>query len=171
MQEADGMNHAPTGLARPGLRTGKLRFYPIGLDQDHVSEMQDGADYFGEAKLLVDNCAGVCHPDDWLPRHGRSAGRNIRLLPLESEPSTEGRWALDFVRAPAADHIFLANRGKERYISAEGRVGYPSHGQPILDLVNKTRNAMPQEHTFKAAEIALLAMKYARIITNEKAGL
>jgi hypothetical protein len=41
-------------------------------------------------------------------------------------------------------------------------VGYPYFGQLVLDVLNRTDNAMPQAHTFKAAELCLKAQAGAR---------
>ena len=38
-----------------------------------------------------------------------------------------------------------------------GKVGYPYFGQLILDCINRTENAMTQEHAFKAAELCVRA--------------
>ena len=43
----------------------------------------------------------------------------------------------------------------------QGTVGYPFFGQLVLDCLNRTENAMTQEHAFKTAEIALIAQKEA----------
>jgi hypothetical protein len=42
-----------------------------------------------------------------------------------------------------------------------GQVGYPFFGQLILDCINRTENAMTQEHTFKAAELCIKAENQA----------
>ena len=39
--------------------------------------------------------------------------------------------------------------------------GYPFFGQLILDCLNRTENAMTQEHAFKAAELCLTAQEKA----------
>jgi hypothetical protein len=44
-------------------------------------------------------------------------------------------------------------------------VGYPYFGQLILDCINRTENAMTQDHCFKTAELAVHAqMKAVKII-------
>ena len=47
------------------------------------------------------------------------------------------------------------------YINAAGVTGYPFFGQLILDCLNRTENAMTQEHAFKAAELCLIAQEKA----------
>ena len=43
-----------------------------------------------------------------------------------------------------------------------GKVGYPYFGQLILDCINRTENAMTQEHAFKAAELSVKAEMQAQ---------
>ena len=45
-----------------------------------------------------------------------------------------------------------------------GKVGFPFFGQMILDSMNRTETAMTQEHTFKAAELCLIAQSKAKRI-------
>ena len=49
----------------------------------------------------------------------------------------------------------------ERYMNAVGATGYPFFGELILDCLNRTENAMTQEHAFKAAELCLMAQEKA----------
>ena len=46
-------------------------------------------------------------------------------------------------------------------MSCAGEVGFPFFGELILDCLRGTENAMAQEHTFKAAELSLLAQEFA----------
>ena len=43
----------------------------------------------------------------------------------------------------------------EQYFNVTGKVGYPYFGQLILDCINRTENAMTQDHCFKAAELCV----------------
>ena len=58
-------------------------------------------------------------------------------------------------------HVFVVNEQGEKYLNASGVTGYPFFGQLILDCLNRTENAMAQEHTFKAAELSLQAQEKA----------
>jgi predicted dehydrogenase len=62
------------------------------------------------------------------------------------------------------DHLFLVDHQGEHHLKCHGEVGYPFFGQLILDCLNRTENAMTQEHTFKAAELCLIAQEKARRI-------
>ena len=56
-----------------------------------------------------------------------------------------------------SNHVFLANKEGEYHYEVTGQVGYPYFGQLILDCINRTENAMTQEHAFKAAELCVKA--------------
>ena len=58
-------------------------------------------------------------------------------------------------------HVFVVNDQGEKYLNAAGVTGFPFFGQLILDCLNRTENAMTQEHAFKAAELCLLAQEKA----------
>lgn len=52
------------------------------------------------------------------------------------------------------------NEGTFHY-SVKGKIGFPFFGELILDCIDRTENAMTQEHAFKAAELCLIAQKHA----------
>jgi hypothetical protein len=45
----------------------------------------------------------------------------------------------------------------EHHLPVHGKVGFPYFGTLILDCLNRTELAMPQAHTFLAAELCLIA--------------
>ena len=57
------------------------------------------------------------------------------------------------------DHLLLVNGKGEQHIACHGKVGFPFFGQLILDCLNRTENAMTQEHAFKAAQLCLEAQQ------------
>ena len=46
-------------------------------------------------------------------------------------------------------------------IECRGKVGFPYFGRLILDVLNRTENAMTQAHAFRAAELSMLAQQSA----------
>jgi len=52
--------------------------------------------------------------------------------------------------------------GQVSFEGVTGQVGYPYFGQLILDCINRTENAMTQEHCFKAAELCVKAQMQAQ---------
>ena len=57
--------------------------------------------------------------------------------------------------------MFLTNAEKEQEIDCIDKSGFPFFGQLILDVINRTENAMTQEHAFKAAELSMQAQEIA----------
>jgi hypothetical protein len=51
--------------------------------------------------------------------------------------------------------------GGEHHLSVSRQVGYPFFGELILDCLERTERAMPQAHTFKAAELCVVAEQEA----------
>ena len=64
-------------------------------------------------------------------------------------------------RGEGGDQLYLVNDTVEQHLSLNGKVGFPFFGELILDCLNRTENAMTQEHAFKAAELCLLAQQKA----------
>jgi hypothetical protein len=53
-------------------------------------------------------------------------------------------------------------------VSCAGKVGFPFFGELILDCLEGTESAMRQEHTFKAAELSLVAQNLAEAGASER---
>ena len=65
---------------------------------------------------------------------------------------------------PQGDQVLLVNREGGQRFSVTGQVGFPFFGQLILDCINRTEQAMTQEHAFLAAELCVRAqLQAARI--------
>ena len=120
---------------------------------------------FGEAVLVGDNGAANYFRVDWFTPAGLQNWGDGRLFILGTEGTIELRKYLNLgIKNSGGDHLFLADKHGETYYKLAGKVGYPYFGQLILDCINRSENAMTQEHCFKAAEIAIIAqMKAARI--------
>ena len=84
-----------------------------------------------------------------------------RTFILGTKGYIELRKYTDVARSNTPDHVYMVNDEGEHYIHVAGKVGYPFFGQLILDCLNRTENAMTQEHTFKAAELCLKAQEAA----------
>ncbi|HEY3109568.1 MAG TPA: Gfo/Idh/MocA family oxidoreductase, partial [Chloroflexota bacterium] len=117
---------------------------------------------FGEASLVADNGCSGYHRVDWFtPDRLRTWGDGRTVL-LGTDGYIEMRKYIDVARDAAGDHLYLVNREGEQHLELKGKVGYPYFGQLVLDVLNRTENAMPQAHTFKAAELCLKAQAQAR---------
>ncbi len=116
---------------------------------------------FGEASLVADNAATNYFRVDWFTPDGLRTWGDGRTFILGTEGYIELRKYIDVARSEASDHVYLVNGEGEKYFSVKGKVGFPYFGQLILDCINHTEKAMTQEHTFKAAELCLIAQENA----------
>lgn len=114
-------------------------------------------DDFGDATLLGDNGATGYFRVDWFTPDGLGTWGDGRTLILGTEGYIELRKYIDIGRERSGNHVYLANQEGEYHFNVSGQVGYPFFGELILDCVNRTENAMTQEHAFLAAELCLKA--------------
>lgn len=122
-------------------------------------------DDFGDAMLLADNGCTNYFRVDWFTPSGLRSWGDGRTLILGTEGYIEIRKYLDIATdSTQGDHVLLVNGAGEQRFSVTGQVGYPFFGQFILDCINKTENAMTQEHAFKAAELCVRAQLQAEKI-------
>jgi predicted dehydrogenase len=117
---------------------------------------------FGEASLIADNGCSNYFRVDWFTPAGLGTWGDGRLFILGTEGYIELRKYIDVARDGTKDHLYLVTQEGEQHMVLEGKVGYPFFGQLILDCLNRTENAMTQEHAFKAAELCLKAQKFAQ---------
>lgn len=132
----------------------------------HYSQFPELED-FGEAHLLGDNGVTQFVRVDWLTPAASRVWGDGRMFILGTEGYIELRKYVNIGNPqedPTRDHVFLVNGETEQYINVHGKVGHPYFGQLILDILNRTENAMTQAHAFKAAELSLLAQEKARVI-------
>ncbi|MDF2659039.1 MAG: oxidoreductase [Paenibacillus sp.] len=116
---------------------------------------------FGDATLVADNGATNYFRVDWLTPNGSAVWGDGRTLILGTDGYIELRKYIDIGRDREGDHLYIVNHEGERHLSLKGKVGFPYFGQFILDCLNGTELAMPQSHTFKAAELCLAAQEQA----------
>ncbi|WP_425953499.1 Gfo/Idh/MocA family protein [Xylanimonas sp. McL0601] len=121
-----------------------------------------GLDDFGDAMLVMDNGATGYFRCDWFTPDGLQTWGDGRSFILGTEGFIEQRKYMqlgDQAAGPA--HLYLANGSEETHFNVFGKVGYPYFGQLVLDCLERTENAMTQEHAFKAAELAVKAQLQA----------
>ncbi|AFK86457.1 MULTISPECIES: Gfo/Idh/MocA family protein [Thermoanaerobacterium] len=116
---------------------------------------------FGDVTLIGDNGATGYFRLDWFTPDGLGTWGDGRLFILGTEGYIELRKYIDVARENAPDHVYLVNKDGEFLIDVKGKVGFPFFGDLILDSLNRTENAMTQEHIFKAIELALEAQTNA----------
>ncbi|MFD0675349.1 MULTISPECIES: Gfo/Idh/MocA family protein [unclassified Paenibacillus] len=116
---------------------------------------------FGDATLIADNGATNYFRVDWLTPDGLGTWGDGRMTILGTEGYIEIRKYIDIARDPSGDHLYLVNHEGEKHYSLRGQVGYPFFGQLVLDCINRTENAMTQDHAFKAVELCVKAQLQA----------
>jgi len=116
---------------------------------------------FGDATLVADNGATNYFRVDWLTPDGLGTWGDGRMTILGTEGYIEIRKYIDIARDPQGDQLYLVNQEGEKHFSLRGQGGYPFFGQLIRDCINRTENAMTQEHAFKAAELCIQAQVQA----------
>lgn len=119
---------------------------------------------FGDAALVGDNGAAGYFRVDWFTPDGLGTWGDGRTFLLGTEGYIELRKYLDVARSADADNVYWVDGRGEHYENVHGRVGFPFFGQLILDCLNRTENAMTQEHALKAAELCVKAQMQARRI-------
>jgi predicted dehydrogenase len=116
---------------------------------------------FGDATLLAQNGATSYFRVDWFTPAGLRAWGDGRTVILGTDGYIELRKYLDVARDATGDHVYLVDHKGEHHLPVHGTVGFPFFGQLILDCLNRTEIAMPQQHTFLAIELALKAQAQA----------
>ena len=119
---------------------------------------------FGDASLVGDNGAAHYFRVDWFTPDGLGVWGDGRTIILGTDGYIELRKYIDIGHNPEGDHVYLVDHQSEQHIPVHGKVGYPFFGQLVLDCLNRTENAMTQAHTFKAAELCILAQMQAERI-------
>ena len=126
-----------------------------------------GLDDFGDAMLVMDNGATGYFRADWFTPDGLQSWGDGRSIILGTEGFIEQRKYMQLGDKEAGPgHLYLANGTEETHYNVAGKVGYPFFGELVLDCLNRTENAMTQEHAFKAAELSVKAQLHAVDLTG-----
>ena len=118
-------------------------------------------DDFGDAMLVGDNGATQYFRVDWFTPDGLGTWGDGRTVLLGTDGYIELRKYINVATSGTGDHVFLVDHKGEHHFEVSGQVGYPFFGQLILDCINRTENAMTQQHAFKAAELCVKAQMQA----------
>lgn len=121
-------------------------------------------DDFGDAVLVGDNGTTNYFRVDWFTPDGVAFWGDGRTVILGTEGTIELRKYVNIATSSDSDHVFLFNNDGEKHFEVHGKVGFPFFGQLILDCINRTENAMTQEHVFLAAELGVRAQMQAEKI-------
>lgn len=138
-----------------GVKDAEVKYSQVGnYGHPDYPELED----FGDAVLLGDNGATQHFRVDWFTPDGLSAWGDGRTFILGTKGYIELRKYVNVgAKDGSSNHVFLVNQEGEQHFEVTGKVGFPFFGQLILDCINRTENAMTQEHAFKAAELCVKA--------------
>ncbi len=128
---------------------------------NYANPEHPGLDDFGDATIVTDTGASGYFRCDWFTPDGLQMWGDGRMFILGTEGFIEQRKYMNIGTDDGPAHVYLANRSEETHFDVQGKVGYPFFGQFVLDCLERTENAMTQEHAFKAAELAIRAQMQA----------
>lgn len=142
-----------------GASDGKVNFARV---DNFANPDTPGLEDFGEASLTLNTGASCYCRLDWFNPPGLRTWGDGRTFVLGTKGSIEVRKYIDITLDPLErEIIYLVDQQREQRIPCLGRVGFPFFGKLILDCLNRTENAMTQEHCFKAAELSMQAQAFA----------
>ena len=146
-------------LSYAGAKDGEVKYARV---ENIGNPEYPGLEDFGEAHVLTDNGVSCYCRMDWFNPAGHRSWGDGRTFILGTEGYIEVRKYNDITREPQeAQVVYLVDQEGEKRIPCQGKVGFPFYGQFVLDVLNRTENAMTQEHCFKAAEISMKAQAMA----------
>ena len=108
-------------------------------------------DDYGDAHIALSSGATGFVRVDWFTPDGLRTWGDGRTFILGTEGYIELRKYIDVTTDNGGGQVILVDSEGEHRINATGEVGYPFFGELILDVLNRTENAMTQEHAFKAS--------------------
>jgi len=143
-------------------RDAKVLHSKVGnYNNEEYPELED----YGDATLVGENGATFYFKVDWFTPDGLTTWGDGRIFITGTEGTIEIRKYVDVAREKTGDHLYLVNKNGEHHYQVTGRVGFPFFGDLIQDCINRTENAMKQEHVFKTAELCLVAQKEAILVS------
>ncbi|GEK89489.1 Predicted dehydrogenase [Alkalibacterium putridalgicola] len=121
---------------------------------------------YGDATLVGENGATFIFKVDWFTPDGLSTWGDGRMFITGTKGTIEVRKYVDVAKEESGDHVYLVNEEGEKHYHVSGEVGFPFFGEMIKDCIDRTENAMTQEHIFKAQELCILAQEKAIRVKN-----
>ncbi len=158
-----GSHQVEQFLFYTGAKDATLLHSKVGnYNHPEYPELED----FGDATFVADNGATNYFRIDWFTPEASPTWGDGRLFILGTKGTIELRKNINPTVDMDGGHVFLCNDEVNDYIHVTGKVGCPFFGELILDCLNRTENAMTQEHAFLAARLALEAEIKAVRVTN-----
>ncbi len=110
---------------------------------------------YGHAVVASDHATGFIRVD-WFTPDGSPAWGDGRLFVLGTEGNIELRKYMDTEGRPGGDHLFLTDHKGTRHIDCSA-VPLTYGARLRDDVLDRTATAMPQDHCFRAVELAITA--------------
>ncbi|MER2490517.1 Gfo/Idh/MocA family protein [Catenovulum sediminis] len=120
-----------------------------------------GLEDFGEISMTGENGTSFYTRVDWFTPEGQATWGDGRSFIIGTQGNIEIRKYNDVARQAPASKLFITDGTQEQEIDCYGQSSFPYFGQLIMDCINRTETAMSQAHTFKAAELSMLAQQMA----------
>lgn len=118
-------------------------------------ELQD----FGQIVLQNGTANGYAR-FDWYTADALPSWGDARLFILGTEGTIELRKNVDVGGRAGGNHLFLTNGSRCEYVDSTN-AGLPYFANLVRDIRERSETAMPQAHTFKVMELALVAQAMA----------
>lgn len=152
-----GSHQVEQFLYYTGAKDAQVQASKVGYHLAQYPELET----FGDATLIADNGASGYFRVDWFTPDGLGTWGDGRTFILGTDGYIELRKYIDIANHPDGDHVYLVNSDGEQHLAVQGKVGFPYFGELIRDCIDRTEKAMTQAHTFKAAELCLIAQREA----------
>lgn len=114
---------------------------------------------FGQAVVASGEATGMIRVD-WFTPAGSPVWGDGRLFILGTEGTIELRKYMDPEGRPGGDHLFLTDGTGTRHIDCSA-VPLTYGARLRDDVLNRTATAMPQDHCFRAMDLAITAHEMA----------
>ena len=124
-------------------------------------------DDFGDCALTGENGATGYFRIDWFTPECFPAFGDGRTVIVGTEGTLELRKYYD-PSSGERDVVILSGRDGMECRAVGGKIGFPFFGELIRDCLDRTENAMTQEHAFAAAELSIRAQLTATDLTPRK---
>lgn len=122
-------------------------------------------DDFGDAMMLAPNGASGYFRVDWFTPDGLKNWGDGRTFLLGTKGYIELRKYINPGVSTQGNTVLIVTDDTEELHNVTGKVGLTYFGDLILDCLNRTENAMTQEHCFKTGELCVRAQMQAETIS------
>lgn len=154
-----GSHQVEQFLTYAGCNDAKVNFARVA---NMANADKPGLEDFGEISLTGDNGASFYCRVDWFTPDGLRTWGDGRTFIVGTQGTLELRKYLDVgVGEVPCSKLILVNGTNEQVFECQGTTGFPFFGRLILDCLNRTENAMTQDHAFLAAELSMRAQLIA----------